>query len=207
LSVSRFALLTAATLWTLCGAPREMALVMQEGGVFPGGVRREMERETARIALQAGIQVQFVDFREAAGRQFGDLVVFRMRGDCVVPARATESGGGALASAAFADGKVLPFGEVFCAKVGEALRRTMGGSDFARAELLLGRALGRVVAHELYHMAANTRHHGKDGIAKEALSARQLMSERLEFAEEDSARMATVSPAHIGAEYEPSSTR
>lgn len=203
----RFALLTAATLWTLYGSPREMALVIQEGGVFPRGVRQEMEREAARIALQAGIQVQFVDFPEVAGRQFGDLVVFRMRGDCVVPARAPESGGGAFASAAVAEGRVLPFGEVYCGKLGEALRRTMGGSDFARSEMLLGRALGRVVAHELYHMAANTRHHGKDGIAKEALSARQLLAERLELYEEDSARMATVPPSYIGGEHEPLSSR
>jgi hypothetical protein len=44
---------------------------------------------------------------------------------------------------------------------------------------LLGRALGRVVAHELVHMLTKSKQHGRDGVEKAALSARQLIAESL----------------------------
>ena len=46
---------------------------------------------------------------------------------------------------------------------------------------IFGRALGRVLAHELWHILGNTFVHGENGIAQRALSAEQLVSEHLEL--------------------------
>lgn len=40
---------------------------------------------------------------------------------------------------------------------------------------LLGRALGRVVAHEIYHALARSRYHGQRGVAKRSLTAEDLI--------------------------------
>ena len=41
--------------------------------------------------------------------------------------------------------------------------------------------MGRVLAHELYHIVADTSEHGRDGVAQAALSPRQLTSGLLEL--------------------------
>ena len=64
-------------------------------------------------------------------------------------------------------------------KVGIQLDRFSDSSG--KADELFGRALGRVVAHELYHMLTNTGKHGKSGIARDSLSAQQLIGETLDF--------------------------
>ena len=60
-----------------------------------------------------------------------------------------------------------------------------------QADKYLGRALGRVLAHELYHILGKTHQHNQDGsVAKEAISAKQLISdERLGFDLNDLYRM------------------
>jgi hypothetical protein len=45
--------------------------------------------------------------------------------------------------------------------------------------------MGRVLAHELYHMVADTDEHGEDGVAQPALSARELTSGQLELRPSD----------------------
>ena len=41
--------------------------------------------------------------------------------------------------------------------------------------------MGRVLAHELYHIVADTSVHGRDGVAQAAFTPRQLTSGPLEL--------------------------
>jgi hypothetical protein len=74
------------------------------------------------------------------------------------------------------DGEVLPFGEVDCDRVGSAVRSAMSAGDFARADELVGRAMGRVLAHELVHMMTKSVDHAREGVQRSALSGRQLIA-------------------------------
>jgi hypothetical protein len=53
-----------------------------------------------------------------------------------------------------------------------------------RAEAF-GRALGRILAHELYHILANTQHHGRAGVAKESYTVADLPCADFEFEERE----------------------
>lgn len=164
------------------GIRPEVAVVVQADETFSPQAWQAMEAESQRIARQAGIRVRFVERSKAAAEEFTDLVVFRMKGRCemdTMPALLDERG--PFAWAFTADGNVLPFGEVKCDRVRESIKTALRPGDYRKADELFGRALGRVVAHELYHMLANTKHHGKSGVAKDALSAQQLISEKLDF--------------------------
>ena len=55
----------------------------------------------------------------------------------------------------------------------------MSGLDYARGDLLIGRAMGRVVAHELVHTLAKSGQHGFEGVQKPALSGKQLIGASL----------------------------
>lgn len=164
------------------GVSPEIAIVVQADEAFSPQAWQAMEIESKRIAKQAGLQVRFVERSEAASQQFNDLVVFRMKGRCEMnsaPALLDERG--PFAWAFTSDGNVLPFGEVKCDRVRESIKTALKPSDYHKGDELFGRALGRVVAHEIYHMLANTTKHGKSGIAKHAFSAQQLVAEKLDF--------------------------
>ena len=44
-----------------------------------------------------------------------------------------------------------------------------------------GRAIGRVLAHELYHIFADTQKHGTSGVAKAVYTVRELLSHVFTF--------------------------
>ncbi len=115
-----------------------------------------------------------------AGESFPDLVVVKFKGACMMerlPSYLIDERG-PLAFTHTADGRVLPFSEVECDKVRQAIHSAMWGDDYKRANALLGRALGRVLAHELYHVLENTKRHEKEGVNRRSLTARQLISDR-----------------------------
>jgi hypothetical protein len=65
----------------------------------------------------------------------------------------------------------------------------MAGGDFANADVLLGRALGRVLAHEVVHILSKSGTHGHAGVAKTALSGSQLIAPELRLGPEDLERI------------------
>jgi hypothetical protein len=59
----------------------------------------------------------------------------------------------------------------------------------AQREYTYGRAIARLLAHEIYHIVAQTREHTRAGIAKEHFSANDLLAEHFEFEPSTSAAM------------------
>jgi hypothetical protein len=145
-----------------------------------------MEKESNSILGASGMRLQWRTRAEAAGQSFNDLVVMTFTGACAfdpAPPRYDELGPYALTRVI--DGEVQPFGEVDCDHVVGSARGAMVGSDYARGDLLIGRALGRVVAHELVHMLTKSGVHGHEGVQKAALSGRQLIAASLPLSELD----------------------
>ncbi len=84
-------------------------------------------------------------------------------------------------------GRVLPYTEVECDRVREALSYLVPGADRRACQKAMGVALGRVVAHALYHVLARTTAHAADGLAKASHSLEELVSPKeLDFRTEDS---------------------
>jgi hypothetical protein len=68
---------------------------------------------------------------------------------------------------------VLPFSSIDCT----ALTRALGPVT----EDVYGRAMARVLAHELYHVLTQTTDHSRTGIAKTCFTTGDLLSSRLDF--------------------------
>ena len=62
--------------------------------------------------------------------------------------------------------------------------------ESAQAETVFGRAMGRVVAHELIHMISGSTNHGHEGIARSAFSRTDLTGDRLDLSRADLLRVA-----------------
>lgn len=99
---------------------------------------------------------------------------------------------GPLAWTHSTNGEILPFAEVACDRVANAVASALWGEERKQADKFLGRAIGRVLAHEIYHILGKTHEHNEDGsLAKELISAKQLISDkRITFDVRDLNRMA-----------------
>lgn len=188
--MTRATLLFIATLSLVNAAPAELAVIVQTGEVFSPLAWRAMEAESDRIVQHAGIRLRFIEHSKAAGQEFGDLVVLRMTGKCSMDGRpASHDVRGPFASVSVSGSVVLPFGEVHCDRIRGSVQMAMGPGVHRKSDAIFGRALGRVVAHELYHILGNTKGHGMAGVATEAFSARQLIAGELNLANDDCAKI------------------
>lgn len=153
----------------------------------------ELKHELSSIMKDSGRTLD-VRLREQAGptETFDDVVLVKLKGTCkmehLIPFMDER---GPLAWTHSTDGNILPFAEVSCDRIANAIAGALWGGERKQADKLLGRALGRVLAHELYHILGKTHEHNTDGsVAKEALSAKQLISnKRLAFDVRDLNRM------------------
>jgi hypothetical protein len=175
----RLCALVAATLFAAPAANPVVTVVLDFRGPHSARSLDEMKREVA--AVLKGVRLDWRTRAEAGTSSFDNLVVVRFKGKCVLePVGYLYDERGPLAFTHSTAGEVQPYSEVACDKVTAAVRSAMSGSDFARADLLLGRALGRVVAHEMMHMLRKSVAHEHSGAGKATLSARSLISPVLE---------------------------
>jgi mono/diheme cytochrome c family protein len=110
-----------------------------------------------------------------------ELAVVTFRGSCsTAHLLMTDSPPGPLGFAYVTNGEVLPFAEVDCDRIRDFLREQLGHKIRDR-EAAFGRAVGRVVAHELFHIFAGTTRHGPSGVAESAFTQKELLSDRFEL--------------------------
>ena len=137
-----------------------------------------MKQELADLLNTRRVRFEFRSVEEAQPpAQFRTLVSVRMCGVCSVAERFALTPPGPLAFTHSTDGEILPFVEVECDRVRNSVRSALWGLDRNRERHLYGRALARVLAHELYHVVTKSRHHTRKGITSPALSGHQLISE------------------------------
>jgi hypothetical protein len=149
----------------------------------PPDTLTHLRRETDAILRPLSIEAGWYDFNHAAGLTFSSrLVVVRFKGNCEAGAIDGKVSSGALGHTHVTEGEVLPFVEVNCDKVwgfikSEVERRPGQGAYF------FGRALARVLAHELYHVIGATGRHSAQGVTKALLTSRELIQGALDFDE------------------------
>jgi hypothetical protein len=175
----------------LCAEPAESknpgeALVtidMKGAEDCPPGLIEEMQVEAEEVFRPAGVKLEwrYLDLsrtREAVA----SLVVVTFSGTCQSDGFGQPTiGEGPLGWTSVTDGAILPFCGVHYDRVREVMLRTIRHLPKAEQERFLGQALGRVLAHELYHILANTRSHSRSGLAKPLLSDSDLAREELHF--------------------------
>jgi hypothetical protein len=158
----------------------------------PHGARsvEEMEHEVASILRNAGREIEWRSWEQATQGVFDTLAVVRFTGNCGVPPWPHEAASdGPLGFTYISDGAVLPFSEIACEKIARSVGPAILSMEPAQAEAVFGRAMGRVVAHELIHMISGSTNHGREGIARSAFSRSDLTCERLNLGPADLLRV------------------
>ena len=148
----------------------------------------EMKHEMAAIMSPLGLDFSWRSLKNATGSEVSaELVVVTFQGSCEMDDVVNSHGGnvGALGWTHVSDGTVLPFSDVDCDKIRRFIAPEVRGLDSSHRSMAYGRAIGRVLAHELYHVFTNTTRHASWGVAKSCYSSHDLVADHFEFQEKD----------------------
>lgn len=180
-------LLAGTTLINPVPTQRTVTVLLDFEKPHPHVPLKAMQSELQSILIGAGVSLDLrLKDQLPADPQFGDLLIFKMAGHCSteeLPLGAILDERGPLAWTYSTDGEMLSFGEVQCDRVRLSMERIYGPDSAERHSVLYGKALARVVAHEMYHMLANSSVHSKEGVTKSRLSAQELTQRPLQFSE------------------------
>ena len=185
---------------TVSSVTLQAQTVLSRGSVAPVTVFTRFEGEYSPAAFDV-MKTEIDAVMEPSGLRFewrpldgprngeaaAELVVVTFKGSCrAIQMMRPLTEGSALAWTHTSDGVVLPFAEVDCDNIGRFIGHNIAAVPLAGRDRLLGRAMGRVLAHEFYHIFARTRRHGKTGIAKPFYTASELLSDHFAFAQKES---------------------
>jgi hypothetical protein len=166
-----------------------LTIVLDFRGTYAARSVEEMEREVENITRDSGWAIQWRSWKQATEGVFEEMTIVRFNGNCGVPPWPHLSPEGPLGFTHVSDGVVLPFSDIACEKIASFLRPSVSGMDPAQAELVFGRAMGRVVAHELVHMISRSAVHSRHGVGQPELSESQLTGDRLDLSPKDLVRI------------------
>jgi hypothetical protein len=174
---------------TVCAAQAPLGVYYSFDTKASPAILSTMQSELAAILAPSGMSAAWIPL-EATRRgadDFPGLVVVRFRGRCsfegVADNRDNGVSGKALAQTETVAGHVLPYATVNCDTVRDFIAPTLGSMPPVWKTQMLGRALARVSAHEIYHMLAGVRtHDDRDGISQASHSRKDLTEAVFAFA-------------------------
>jgi hypothetical protein len=168
---------------------KKLVIFLTSDSAIAPAASSEMKQELSHLLEPAAIHVEWQDpsvDRSASENDYSALV--RLRGSCrpTEPSARFEhavNGPFTLASSAVADGVVLPFGDIDCAALNSFLGPSLWKDTDQVREFVYARAVARLMAHELYHVIAQTHDHARSGVAEPAFTVAELLSDHFEFTE------------------------
>ena len=142
-----------------------------------------LQDELESIMSPMGMRFEWHSLAGVRGNEVAvELAVLTFKGRCdtagLLPRTSTP---GALGWTHVSDGIILPFSDVDCDRIRLFVQKDLMAFHPGDREAAFGRALARVVAHELYHIFANTARHGSCGVGKAAYTVQELLSDDFQF--------------------------
>jgi hypothetical protein len=146
-------------------------------------VVESLKAEVESIMAPMGLNFLWLKLAASDGKRVSvELAVISFKGRCdVAGLTPRDSNPGPLGWTHMSDGAILPFADVDCSAIRSFVQRELLGTRPEDRAQVFGRALGRVLAHELYHIFANTTRHGADGVAREFYSVHDLLAADFQF--------------------------
>ena len=162
----------------------------------PAAVRQVAREELAAIMTPAGA---VVDWRaltdDRLDQRWNAVATVRFRGFCDTSDLRVRPSRWVFGQAHLVGREIIPYIDVQCDAVRGFLAPTLNSLDPRRRTLTFGRALARVLAHELYHILAKTSDHGSGGVAKSTYTMPELTASEFWFQGQESQRLRAVNSA------------
>jgi len=173
------------------GALAPIALYTQFIQQPPAAVVASLEAEVGSIMAPMGLRFDWRPLADSNGSQVSvELAVINFKGRCDLAGLSPhESTAAPLGWTHISEGVILPFADVDCDAVRGFIQKQLLRVPAQDREQDFGRALGRVLAHELYHIFANTTRHGSDGVGREYYNVQDLLTADFQFEARESAAL------------------
>jgi hypothetical protein len=179
--------LCALIFGTVCGtvagetlrSPTVLTIIVK-GAQPPPAVLQSLQREAQLAIGPSGVRMDWRSQDLGGADVGGEVAIIQFRGNC--GAARTFRGSRAsldsepLGQTHMVNGKVLPFADVLCDAVHRLIDQELQGTRVTQRDEMMGRALGRVVAHELYHILARTTDHAGHGLTRPEQSRAELLA-------------------------------
>jgi len=160
----------------------------------PAPAAASFREELRNLLKNTGVTVELRSLKDRkSGESFDRLMVVQLRGTCDAFEEPQRSSG-PLASTQVEGSRILPYAELFCDRLRSTLSATLDREPLFRRHLLTGRAMARVLAHEIYHYLAQEKSHAAGGVARNCLNTRELLSDGFTFDHETLTRLRTTTP-------------
>ena len=152
----------------------------------PDSVLDAIQDELDAILSVAGLRFGWYPLAEAGDRVSTQLAIIHFKGECNTEGLRPENAyPGPLGWTHISDGEIIPFIDVNCQGIRLFVQRELLSMPAEVRETVFGKALARVLAHELYHLLANTKAHGGSGIAKAYYTVDELVGPNLRFGKKE----------------------
>ena len=143
--------------------------------------------ELESIMAPTGLEFVWRDLAGEHNETASRLAVVHFKGSCDTErVKQPVSHSIALGWTHVSDGVILPFSDVDCDRIGAFIRSGTLGLSREDRETAFGHAIARVLAHELYHIFANTARHGSHGVGKGVYSVQELLAPEFRFYDRES---------------------
>lgn len=137
---------------------------------------RSMKAELNRVVSETSLELRWQNAKDGPGKVAGRLFNVVLVGECIAE-YPEPAGDGPLGWTSIVDDRVLPYIAVDCTRIRSVLAPEWARLDSdTQREIYLGKAMARVLAHELVHAFTRTRHHDDDGLTQRALTPRELVA-------------------------------
>ena len=196
----------------VAGEPEPIAVFMDFQSQPSAAAVAQMKREISAIMKPSGLAFDWRMINDRRlGDSFHDLLVLSFKGRCQAEGPTYDELGPigdrqVLASTRISDGHVLPFSDVECDTIRRYIAPSVQSAHPDQREDMLGRALGRIVAHEMYHMLAHTKTHAESGVARSFHTRMDLTGPEFHFSRQETELLhglvaKTPLPIHLAADF------
>jgi hypothetical protein len=193
-------ILTAAITDSATAAPLQL---LTEFEVSPSMVAiQEMQREMDRLYRDVPVAIAWhgVSNFQSPGR-VPRLLFVHFKGDCRAVTMPPRHGveGVALASVNRVDGEMLPLVTVDCQRIANYIWPSLRGPERSHGDKPFGRALARVLAHELYHYLTGEAKHTHSALFRASISSSALLSSQFRLGADEIEDLRRALPDHLPA--------
>ena len=149
----------------------------------PDAVLEAIQEELDNIMVPASIDFEWRSLANTLGNEVSvELAVIHFKGTCALKdLEPAEVYPGPLGWTHMSDGEILPFSDINCDGIRMFIQRDLLRMPETVREMAYGRAIARVLAHELYHIFAKTTKHAAWGVSKPAYTVQELLSSKFQF--------------------------
>ena len=190
--------------WLLCGSSvigwaaslpnvhERVAVYLKVDAIQSPPLLRSLKGELDQIMGQVKRDIVWWNPSVPGAYADSQLVVILTTGNCNAPDSETvepvPTDKLALAATQEVNGRILPFITIYCDRLNSFLAPALRG-DPSHQQQRYGRAMARLMAHELYHFLAQTHGHSHGGVTQRGVTAIELLSTEFRFDHEASSEL------------------